>query len=166
MTMFRSAAAGVLFFVAGASAEAQTQIERGRYLVTVMDCGGCHTTGELGGHPLPGHMLAGATIGWFIPGSGVVTPPNLTPDRETGIGDWSTADIVKLLRTGTRPDGREIVGPMDWRSFGQLTDDDIGAVAAYLKSIPAVHHATPGPTAIADVTGPYFTVAVPSGAKP
>ena len=156
-----SIAATILVLAAAGAARAESQVERGRYLVSIMDCGGCHTTGELGGHPEPGHMLAGAKIGWAIPGVGIVTPPNLTGDVATGLGNWTSDDIVKLLRTGVRPDGREIVGPMGWRAYAQMTDPDIRAVAAYLKSLPPVVHAVPGPTPIADFKGAYFTVAHP-----
>lgn len=155
-----TAALVVLGFAVFDTARAETQVERGGYLVEIMDCGGCHTTGALLGHPEPGHMLAGASIGWAIPGLGVVTPANLTPDKDTGIGTWSAEDIIKLLRTGTGPDGREIAGPMGWRSYAKLTDADIRAVAAYLKSIPPVSHTVPGPTPLAQVKGPYFTVAM------
>jgi mono/diheme cytochrome c family protein len=142
-------------------ARAETPVERGKYLVGIMDCGGCHTTGALTGKPEPTGYLAGADIGWAIPNIGVVYPRNITPDKETGIGSWSTDDIIKLLRTGTRPDGREVAPIMNWRSYGTLTDIDIHALAAYLRSIPAVTHVTFGPTAMQDVKTPYFTVAKP-----
>ena len=157
----KSIAAAILMSTSAGVAQAETPIERGQYLVTIMDCGGCHTTGELGGHPEPGHTLAGAKIGWAIPGVGIVTPPNLTGDVATGLGSWSSDDIIKLLRMGVRPDGREIVGPMGWRAYGQLSDPDIRAVVAYIKSLPPVVHAVPGPTPIAEYKGAYFTVAHP-----
>jgi mono/diheme cytochrome c family protein len=142
-------------------ARAETPAERGKYLAGIMDCGGCHTTGALVGKPELTGYLAGADIGWAMPGIGVVYPRNITPDKATGIGTWSTDDIIKLLRTGARPDGREVAPIMNWRSYRTLTDIDIHALAAYLKSIPAVAHATLGPTALKDVRTPYFTVAAP-----
>ncbi len=155
----------LVFFVASLlltqmSALAETQIERGKYLATVMDCGGCHTTGALGGKPDPAGYFAGADVGWDMPG-GVVYPANITPDKDTGIGTWSVDDIIKLLRTGARPDGREVAPIMNWRSYGQLNNQDIRALVAYLKSVPPVRHAVPGPTAMADVRTPYITIKKP-----
>jgi mono/diheme cytochrome c family protein len=139
---------------------AETQIERGKYLATVMDCSGCHTTGAIGGKPQPTGYLAGADVGWDMPG-GIVYPANITPDHETGIGAWSTEDVIKLLRTGARPDGREVAPIMNWRNYGQLSNADIRALVAYLKSIPPVHHKVPGPTPMADVKTPYITIKSP-----
>ena len=152
-------AAIVLSFASGASAE--SQIERGQYLVAIMDCAGCHTTGALGGRAEPDHYLAGGNIGWAIPGFGVVYPRNITPDKTTGIGTWSGDDIAKLLRTGVRPDGREVAPIMHWDAYGHMTDSDLAAVVAYLKSVPAVEHATLDPTPLDVVKTPYFTVAKP-----
>ena len=141
-------------------AAAETQIERGKYLATVMDCGGCHTRGALGGRPDPAGYFAGADIGWDMP-NGIVFPANITPDHETGIGAWSTEDVVKLLRTGVRPDGREVAPIMNWRSYGQLSNSDIRALVAYLKSIPPVQHKVHEPTTLADVRTPYITIKQP-----
>jgi hypothetical protein len=52
--------------------------------------------------------LAGSEVGFQIPGLGIFYPSNLTPDRETGIGTWSEADIIKAVRAGVRPDGRQL----------------------------------------------------------
>lgn len=152
---------GMLCFGTMAGAHAESQIERGHYLITIMDCSGCHTNGSLIGKPDAAQYLAGADIGWAIPGLGVVYPRNITPDKETGIGNWSSDDIVKLLRTGVRPDGREVAGIMNWRSYGQMSDADVHAVAAYLRSIPPVSHTVSGPTPLDAVKTPYFTVARP-----
>ena len=84
-----------------------------------MDCVGCHTGGALAGAPDPKLRLAGSDIGFGAPGLGVFYPPNLTPDQETGLGAWSEADIVKALRTGERPDGRELAPMMPWRSYAE-----------------------------------------------
>src|SRR5205809_670096 len=74
-------AAAMILAGTGVGARAETQVERGRYLVAIMDCGGCHTNGALLGKPDPAQYLAGADIGWGIPGLGVVYPRNITPDK-------------------------------------------------------------------------------------
>ena len=136
---------------------------RGEYLATIMDCGGCHTGGALAGQPDPRLHLAGSAIGFGIPGFGVFYPPNLTPDRDTGLGAWSEADIVRAVRTGIRPDGRALAPVMPWRNYAALTDEDVRALAGYLQALPPVRNATP-PPAGPDQTppAPYLTVVAPS----
>jgi len=101
-------------------------------------------------------------VGFELPGLGIFYPSNLTPDDETGLGRWSEDDIVKALKTGVRPDGRELVPIMPWRSFSALTDEDARAIAEYLKSVPPVHHAVPQPLGPSEhATHPYMTVVTP-----
>ena len=71
---------------------AQDKIARGEYLVTIMDCAGCHTPGALRGQPDMARQLAGSDVGFQIPGLGIFYPPNLTSDRATGLGTWSEPD--------------------------------------------------------------------------
>jgi mono/diheme cytochrome c family protein len=73
--------------VLGAQAAAQDQVARGKYLVTVMGCGDCHTAGTFLGKPDMAHMLAGGDVAFEVPGIGTFVPRNLTPDKETGLGD-------------------------------------------------------------------------------
>ena len=123
---------------------------------------GCHTTGALVGQPDPQRYLAGSTIGFQIPELGIVYPPNLTPDRATGLGDWSEREIVNAVRTGVRPDGRVLVPVMPYHSYSRLTDADVGALASYLKSLPPVRHQVPANTGASEKpTTPYLTVAMP-----
>jgi mono/diheme cytochrome c family protein len=117
-------------------------IERGRYLVTIMDCGGCHTPGALAGKPDSARGLAGSDIGFGGP-FGVVYPKNLTPDAETGLGAWTEAEIDRAVRRGQSRDGRPLVPIMPWPSYGVLSDADARAVSAYLKSLPPVRFAVP-----------------------
>jgi mono/diheme cytochrome c family protein len=148
----------------GGSAQAAdaATLRRGEYLARIMDCGGCHTTGALIGRPDPAMLLAGSTIGFGIPELGVFYPPNLTPDPETGLGAWSEADIVAAVRTGRRPDGRELAPAMPWRAYAALSDEDAAALAAYLKSLPPVRHAAPPIAGMSEKpAAPYFTVAMP-----
>jgi len=145
-----------------ATARAESPVERGRYLVGIMDCTGCHSTGALVGQPDATHFLAGSDVGFQIPGLGIFYPPNLTPDAQTGLGNWSEQDIATALRTGVRPDGRELAPAMPWRSYASLSDADVQAVAAYLKTLPAVSHAVPPLTgASEEPPAPYFTVVMP-----
>ena len=148
-----------LILPAGTSAQTPS---RGEYLVTIMDCGGCHTPGALAGKPDFGRKLAGSSIGFGIPGVGVVYPPNLTPDSETGIGKWTDEQILRAIRHGQRPDGRVLVPIMPWPSYNALTDADAQALVAYLRSLPPVQLQAPPPAKPGEKPrGPYLTVVQP-----
>lgn len=122
------------------AATAQTAVEHGRYLVeTVVACGNCHTPKGPNGHQ-PGGSLAGGNLIDDTPAF-TVFAPNITPDRETGIGAWTDDQIFLALREGIRPDGSLIGPPMPMRFFRGLADDDIRAMIAYLRAIPPVHSA-------------------------
>lgn len=104
-------------------------VERGRYLVALGDCAACHTQAGRpafsGGRPLP------TPYGTFY-------PPNITPDRATGIGNWSEADFYRALHDGIRPDGSYLYPAFPFPSFTHMTRDDVDAIWAYLRSVPAV----------------------------
>jgi len=110
---------------------------RGAYLVQALaHCGECHTPRDSMGAMQPDMFLAGTNEG---PDNELV--PNITPDTETGIGDWSHGDIRVLLRDGLKPNFDDVQGSMaeaidDGLKF--LTDDDLNAIAVYLKSLPPI----------------------------
>ena len=137
-------ALGAAYGAAPATAD-DAQIQRGKYLVTIAGCSDCHTPGGLTGSPDKTRYLAGSDAGFAIPGDGVYVGQNLTPDKETGLGAWSDADIVTALRTGKRPNGGALSGVMPFAAFSHLTDQDAEAIAAYLKSLPALKNKVPGP---------------------
>lgn len=149
---------------------AQTQIQRGEYLVKFGDCATCHTplkfgpngpepdmTRFLSGHPAdtklpppdlkPGPWFA-ATAGmtaWAGPW-GISYAANITPDTNTGIGIWTEEMFLTTMRTGKHMGaGRPILPPMPWQSIGTLNDEDLKAIFAYLKSIPAIQNHVPEP---------------------
>jgi mono/diheme cytochrome c family protein len=128
-----------------AAARAETAVERGLYLITLSGCNDCHTPGGLLGNPDRKRLLGGSDVGFGDPSSGVWIGPNLTPDKETGLGNWSSDQIVKAITTGERPDGRLLSEVMPWPALSQLTHEDALAIAAYLKSLPAVKNAVLGP---------------------
>jgi mono/diheme cytochrome c family protein len=143
-------------------AAAQDKVKRGEYLASIMDCGGCHTPGVLLGKPDTARYLGGSEVGFRIPGLGIFYPPNLTPDAETGLGRWSEADIVNAVRTGVRPDGRQLAPVMPWHAYSKLTDSDARALAAYLKSMKPVRHQAPAMLGATEKpTAPYMTVVMP-----
>jgi mono/diheme cytochrome c family protein len=122
------------------SASAETPIERGRYLVTtIAACGNCHTPRDKAGKPIAGRELSGG-FEFDDPGLGHIVVTNITPDKETGIGNWSEAEIVTALRDGKRPDGTLIRPPMPIPVYRQLSDGDAAAIAAYLKSVKPVRN--------------------------
>lgn len=135
------AATGVTAAQAGDTA----QVARGKYLVTIGSCTDCHTPGSFFGKPDMKRFLGGSDVGFAIPGLGVFVGPNLTPDKETGLGKWSTQQIVTALTTGKLPDGRVLAPVMPYEAYAHLTHADALAIAAYLKSLPPVSHKVAGP---------------------
>ena len=131
-------------FLDGALAQ-QAQMDRGKYLVAFGSCTDCHTPGHFFGKPDMNRFLGGSEVGFEIPGLGVFHGPNLTPDPETGLGNWSVGQIITALQTGKRPDGRELAPAMPWRAYANLTKDDVTAIAMFLKSLPPVKNKVPGP---------------------
>lgn len=124
---------------------ADPQVERGKYLVQIGGCSDCHTPGNFLGHPDMARFLGGSDVGFGIPGLGVFVGPNLTPDMATGLGKWSSQQIVTAITTGMRPDGRMLAPSMPWRGLAALTQPDALSIAAYLKSLPAISNKVPGP---------------------
>jgi mono/diheme cytochrome c family protein len=124
---------------------ADGRVERGEYLVRFGGCNDCHTPGYFLGKPESSRFLGGSDVGFDLPGMGTFVGPNLTPDNETGLGNWSRDQIITAIQTGVRPDGRVLAPIMPWRAFAGLTKSDAGAIADYLKSLPAVSHKAQGP---------------------
>ncbi|MCK7526451.1 MAG: c-type cytochrome [Ignavibacteriales bacterium] len=148
-------------------------IERGKYLITAGGCHDCHSpkvfgpqgpkideTKILSGHPAemqlaefdpailePGkYILFTQDVTAAIGPWGASFAANLTPDNETGIGTWQPEMFINALRTGKHLGaGRPILPPMPWEMVGKLTDEDLQAMFAYLKSIPPVKNKVPDP---------------------
>ncbi len=155
-------AAGVALAAPPTLAQGKKPLPRGEYLSRIMDCGGCHTPGALTGKPDENRKLAGSQVGFQIPGLGIFYPPNLTPDRKTGLGDWSEADIIRAVRTGLRPDGRVLAPAMPWHSYAALTDADARDLARYLKGLQPVELAAPPQTGPDEpAPAPFMTVVMP-----
>jgi len=151
-----------------AAQPAAAMVARGKYLVTVQDCNGCHTpfnrgepdmTKALSGHP---QSLPAITAGPRLPAGwetsinstntawsgpwGVSFTSNLTSDRATGIGAWSEQQFITAIREGKKSGsatGRTMLPPMPWRMYAQLTDDDLKAMFAYLMTVPAISNRVP-----------------------
>jgi hypothetical protein len=148
-------------------------IERGKYLITAGGCHDCHSPKVFGpqgpkideskilsGHPAemqlaefdpailePGkYILFTQDVTAAIGPWGASFAANLTPDNETGIGTWQPEMFINALRTGKHLGaGRPILPPMPWEMVGKLTDEDLQAMFAYLKSIPPVKNRVPDP---------------------
>ena len=151
----RGALFAALCLLAQPAAADPVQIARGKYLVTIGGCNDCHTPGFFFGKPDLTRFLGGSDVGFGIPGLGVFVGPNLSSDKETGLGNWTTSQIVRALTTGVRPDGRRLAPIMPWRAFANMTAPDALAVAAFLQSLSPVSHKVAGPF------GPDQAVSVP-----
>ena len=109
---------------------------RGAYLVAAIGrCGYCHTPRNALGGPDAARLLAGT-----LEGPDGKKVPNITPDRKTGIGNWTLDDIIGLLTDGHTPDFDFVGGPMAEivKNTARLSEEDRRAIAVYLRSIPAV----------------------------
>lgn len=137
---------GIAFGVSFGSAHAaDSRVERGKYLTSVIPCTDCHTPGTFLGHADMSRYLGGSEVGFEVPGLGVFYGPNLTPDKDTGLGNWTIEQIATAITTGVRPDGRKLAPTMPSEWFQHLTKTDALAIAAYLKTIPPVKNKVPGP---------------------
>lgn len=145
---------------------AQTQMERGRYLAGISGCSHCHTPGHFFGKPDMARYLSGSDVGFEIPQLGVFVGPNLTPDKDTGLGRYSDAEIVAMMRMGTRPDGRILAPSMPWRDYAKLTDADMQALVAYLRSLKAIRHQVSGPFGPQDKPTVFVMKIVPPESAP
>jgi cytochrome c553 len=126
---------------AGGAMTAEQKIARGKLISWYAGCNDCHTPGTFYGTPDTTRLLSGSELGWAGPW-GVTYPRNLTPDS-TGLAAWSEEQIVTAFRTGHRPDGSPLLPPMPWPAYAHMPDDEAYALAAYLKSLPPVHHRPP-----------------------
>ena len=152
--------------------DTRTPVELGAYLVKTMGCHDCHTPWTLGpkgpepdmtraltGHPealkmppapaLPAGpwiaTVAATNTAWAGPW-GVSFTANLTPDKETGLGDWTEEQFIAALSTGKHQGkGRQILPPMPYAVYGQLVDEEIKALWAYLQSLAPVSNRVPQP---------------------
>jgi mono/diheme cytochrome c family protein len=153
-----------------AATPAMSPVERGKYIVSTAGCNDCHTPWKMGpngpepdmtrmlsGHPesektankppkLDGPWMAAASqtfTAWAGPW-GISYTANLTPDQNTGLGIWTEDMFIKAIREGKHmATSRPILPPMPWAVYRNLTDDDLKAVFAYLKTIPAIHNQVP-----------------------
>jgi mono/diheme cytochrome c family protein len=175
----RALALGIFFLIAvfalvlaaprALSASRTGEVERGRYLVSVLGCNDCHTPwkmGEKGPEPDMSRMLSGhpqqvklapagrLASGWMYAGSatntafsgpwGVSYAMNLTPDKLSGIGIWTEDMFVRAIRLGKHwGQSRPIMPPMPWPAYRNLSDEDLHAVWSYLRSIPPVENRPP-----------------------
>lgn len=148
------------------------QVARGKYMVTAGACNDCHTPfkmGDAGPEPDYSRMLSGHPEGMQLPPPPVLPPgpwvmtaaatntawagpwgvsftANLTPDKETGLGEWTARTFVDAIRTGRHQGrGRPILPPMPYPMYRNLTDEDLNAIFAYLQSIPAIKNKVPEP---------------------
>src|SRR5262245_38887364 len=96
---------------------------------------------EAGHVQVPGRFRRG--LGGSRPG--LFVAPNLTPDKVTGLGNWTKDQIATAIQTGVRPDGRLLAPIMPWRAYAGLTKSDVRAIVEYLSSLPAISHKVPGP---------------------
>jgi mono/diheme cytochrome c family protein len=161
------AVAGVAAIAAAAvllpRAHADSQVDRGKYLVVLAGCNDCHTPGFFLGKPDMARYLGGSDVGFEIPGLGVFNGRNITPDKETGIGGWTDEQIAAAITTGKRPDGRQLAPIMNYASFTYLTKDDVAAIVAYLRSVPPVKNAVPGPFKPGDKVSIFTFRVLPPG---
>lgn len=150
----------------------QEQVERGKSLVWSIACNDCHTPKKLGprgpeldesrllsGHreapvlppppalpPGPWGIVTNLELTAWSGPWGVTYTANLTPDPETGLGRWSEQMFIRALRLGRHMGAsRPIQPPMPWEVYGRLSDEDLKAIFAYLRSIPPVKNKVPEP---------------------
>ena len=120
----------------------EAMLERGAYLVNgIVACGNCHTPRNADATANSDMRLAGG----FLIEEPVFRAyaPNITQDTETGIGAWTDDEIMRAIREGIRPDGSVIGPPMPIPSYREMSDSDVRAIVAYLRTVEPVRNIVP-----------------------
>jgi cytochrome c oxidase cbb3-type subunit 2 len=137
----------VAAFYTQQSAEAKADpVKRGEYLVDTLECTLCHTPIDHARRAIPGMRLAGG-VRMHIEPYGDFPTGNLTSDKETGLGSWTDQEIKRAITQGTLRDGTRLLPfPMDWGSYSTMSDEDLNAIVAYLRTVPPVRNKVPAPS--------------------
>jgi mono/diheme cytochrome c family protein len=130
----RAILAGFLLFGDGRAEPSTEDVARGKALTIAGDCASCHTAEPA--KPFAGGKRIDTPFGGIY-------SPNLTPDRDTGLGGWSEADFYRALRYGVAPDGSRYYPAFPYPNFSRLTRPDILAVRAYLATLAPVRNTPP-----------------------
>ena len=115
--------------IQSARSAAPAEVGRGRYLAIAGDCVSCHTAP--GGKPFAGGLP-------IATGYGTIYSPNITPDKETGIGSWSADDFYSAMHNGRDDEGKHLYPAFPYTWFTKVTRADVDAIKAYLDSLPPV----------------------------
>jgi len=134
-----AALAAILLALGGLSARAADtgSAARGAYLAAAAGCDQCHTDSKNGGRPYAGGRALESRFG-------TVFAPNITPDRETGIGHWGLADFERAMRWGVAPDDSHYLPVFPFPFYNRLTQDDLTDLKALLDSLPPVSRVNDG----------------------
>ena len=117
----------------------ETPLERGKYLMdSIVACGNCHTPKGPSGRALADQELAGGEA--FDAPIFHAIAPNITPDKDTGIGKWTDDQIINAIRNGRRPDGTIIGPPMPIAFYRGMADSDVRAIVAYLHTVKPINN--------------------------
>jgi len=121
--------------VADTDAKMSDPVYRGRYLATIAHCMECHTPLGPRGHDFVGKLGTG---GFEFPGPwGKSVSRNITSSKTKGIGSWTDAEIKRAITQGISKDGSKLKPPMGYHYYATMTADDVDAVVAYLRTVPA-----------------------------
>jgi hypothetical protein len=122
------------------------RLARGRYLVnSVMGCTDCHSEHDWKAPGAPS-LQAKLGAGQIFPALGLpgnIVAPNLTPDAETGAGNWSDDQLARAIREGIGHDGRALFPLMPYAAYRVVSDEDLASIVVYLRSLPPVRNALP-----------------------
>lgn len=123
------------------------RLARGQYLTeNVLDCFACHSDRDWSKRDapeVPGTHGAGSPTFMLEDLPGEVRPPNITPDKETGAGNWTDDQLARAIREGIGNDGRALFPFMPYENYRHLSDEDLASVIVYLRSLPPVRRAVP-----------------------
>ncbi len=126
------AGAALLALASGSALGASPEmVKKGRYLVRAAGCVGCHTDVKGKGPEFGGNRPMKTPFGTYY-------SPNITPDRETGIGNWSDADFVRSMREGVNPNGEHYYPVFPFPTYTKMRDEDMLAIKAYLFSLKPI----------------------------